>query len=242
MPTKSKSTIPRKSRTSGKKVKATKVAATPELTPEPVVVAPGEPTAVETVAVESAPVETVAVESAPVETVAVESAPVESQELSIDDQFKDIITRLQQFRTLSQSLMADVRKLQKNVNRRVRESAKKQRKRKTNSDVKRPPSGFAKPTLISDSLCQFLGVEAGTHMARTEVTKHLTKYIKAHELQDEANKRIINCDSALAGLLKVQPSDEVTYFNLQRYMKPHFPQSAANLAAAAAALALNSAS
>ena len=71
-------------------------------------------------------------------------------------------------------------------------------------------------------------------MARTEVTKHLTKYIKAHELQDQANKRIINCDTALAGLLNVKPSDEVTYFNLQRYMKPHFPQSAANLAAAGA--------
>lgn len=216
MPAKSKSTTPRKSRTSGKKAKAAKVvAAAPEPEPEPVVAAPVEPT--------------------PVETVSVESAPVESQELSIDDQFKDILTRLQQFRTLSQTLMADVRKLQKNVNRQVRESARKQRKRKTNSDVKRPPSGFAKPTLISDSLCQFLGVESGTHMARTEVTKHLTKYIKEHELQDGANKRIINCDSALAGLLNVQPSDEVTYFNLQRYMKPHFPQSAANLASASSA-------
>ena len=216
MPAKSKSTTPRKSRTSGKKAKAAKVvAAAPEPEPEPVVAAPVKPT--------------------PVETVSVESAPVESQELSIDDQFKDILTRLQQFRTLSQTLMADVRKLQKNVNRQVRESARKQRKRKTNSDVKRPPSGFAKPTLISDSLCQFLGVESGTHMARTEVTKHLTKYIKEHELQDGANKRIINCDSALAGLLNVQPSDEVTYFNLQRYMKPHFPQSAANLASASSA-------
>ena len=150
MPAKSKSTTPRKSRNSGKKAKAAKVVApAPEPEPEPVVVAPVEP--------------------APVETVAVESTPAESQELSIEDQFKDIITRLQQFRTLSQSLMADVKKLQKNVNRQVRESAKKQRKRKTNSDVKRPPSGFAKPTLISDSLCQFLGVESGTHMARTEV-------------------------------------------------------------------------
>ncbi len=72
-------------------------------------------------------------------------------------------------------------------------------------------------------------------MARTEVTKYLTKYIKEHQLQDSANKRIINCDSALASLLNVQPSDEVTYFNLQRYMKPHFPKSASALAAAAAA-------
>lgn len=208
MPAKSKSTSARKSRSTAKK---TKTPPAPAPVPEPVVeVAAPEPVVEEVV------------------------APV-STEPTLDDQFKDILTRLQQFRTLSQTLMADVRKLQKNVTRQVRESTRKNKKRKNTGDSKRPPSGFAKPTLISDSLCQFLGVESGTMMARTEVTKHLTKYIKAHELQNAANKRIINCDSALAGLLNVQPSDEVTYFNLQRYMKPHFPQSAANLAAAAAA-------
>lgn len=217
MPAKSKAkSTPRKSRSNSKK--ATKAAAAPA--PEPVV--------------EVAPV-------APEPVVEVAATPTSEapQELSIEDQFKDILTRLQSFRSLSQTLMADVRKLQKNVNRQVRESTRKNKRRKNTGDSKRPPSGFAKPTLISDSLCQFLGQPSGTLMARTEVTKHLTKYIKEHELQDEANKRIINCDSALAGLLNVQPSDEVTYFNLQRYMKPHFPMSAANLAAAAAAAAAN---
>ena len=212
MPAKSKSTSARKARsTSAKKnSKATKTTA-PAPVPEPVVVAAPEPV--------------------PEPVVEASTAPAE---LSLEDQFKDILTRLQQFRTLSQTLMADVKKLQKNVNRQVRESTRKNKKRKNTEGSKRPPSGFAKPTLISDSLCQFLGVESGTMMARTEVTKHLTKYIKAHELQDEANKRIINCDSALAGLLNVKPSDEVTYFNLQRYMKPHFPQSASNAATSSA--------
>ena len=213
MPAKSKAkSAPRKSRSNKK---ATKVAAAPA--PEPV----AEPV------VEPAPVVEVVTAAAPEEAVELATEP------TIEDQFKDIITRLQQFRALSQTLMADVRKLQKNVNRQVRESTRKNKRRRTAGDSKRPPSGFAKPTLISDSLCQFLGQPSGTLMARTEVTKHLTKYIKEHELQDEANKRIINCDSALAGLLNVAPSDEVTYFNLQRYMKPHFPMSAANLAAAA---------
>ena len=212
MPAKSKSTSARKARsTSAKKnTKSTKTAA-PAPVPEPVVVAAPEPV--------------------PEPVVEASTAPAE---LSLEDQFKDILTRLQQFRALSQTLMADVKKLQKNVNRQVRESTRKNKKRKNADGSKRPPSGFAKPTLISDSLCQFLGVESGTMMARTEVTKHLTKYIKAHELQDEANKRIINCDSALAGLLNVKPSDEVTYFNLQRYMKPHFPQSASNASTSSA--------
>jgi chromatin remodeling complex protein RSC6 len=189
-----------------------KTAAVPEPAPEPVVVAPPEPT------------------PAPIST---ESTQVE--EISLDQQFKDILTRIQEFRTLSAALTADVRRLQKNVAREVRESNRKNRKRRVQSgDTKRPPSGFAKPALISDSLCQFLGKPSGTEMARTEVTKYLTQYIKQHALQDAENKRRINCDSALKSLLNVNDGDEVTYFNLQRYMKPHFPTSAANLAAAAA--------
>ena len=179
----------------------------PEPVPEPVVVAP----------------------------VTVTPSATEVETVSLEDQFKDILTRLQEFRNMSNALMADVRKLQKNVAKQVRESNKKNKKRKVRSgDSKRPPSGFAKPALISDALCQFLGVSKGSEMARTEVTKYLTKYIKEHKLQDEKNKRIIICDSKLTALLKVQPNDEVTYFNLQRYMKPHFPQSASNAATSSA--------
>lgn len=167
--------------------------------------------------------------------VTVTPSATEVETVSLEDQFKDILTRLQEFRTLSNTLMADVRKLQKNVAKQVRESNKKNRKRKVRSgDSKRPPSGFAKPALISDALCQFLGVSKGSEMARTEVTKYLTKYIKEHKLQDEKNRRIIICDSKLTALLKVQPNDEVTYFNLQRYMKPHFPKSASSIASSSA--------
>lgn len=179
----------------------------------PVVVAAPEPVVVEPVVVEAAAPEPVVAESA-------------SESPTLDDQFKDIVERITQFRSLATTLLADVKRLQKNVGKHVRESNKKQRKRRgaTNADgVKRPPSGFAKPAKISDALCSFLGQPSGTEMARTEVTKYLTKYIKEHQLQDPSNRRIINCDAQLSGLLNVKPTDEVTYFNLQRYMKPHFP-------------------
>ena len=179
----------------------------------------------------SAPVPEPVPEPVVVAPVTVTPSTTEVETISLEDQFKDILTRLQEFRNMSNTLMADVRKLQKNVAKQVRESNKKNKKRKVRSgDSKRPPSGFAKPALISDALCQFLGVSKGSEMARTEVTKYLTKYIKEHKLQDEKNKRIIICDSKLTALLKVQPNDEVTYFNLQRYMKPHFPKSASSSA------------
>ena len=203
MPASKKSTS---AKSRAKRATKTTAAATPAPAPEPVVVAPPEP--------------------AP-EPVSTESTQVE--EVTLDQQFRDILTRIQEFRTLAASLTADVRRLQKNVAREVRESNRKNRKRRVQSgDTKRPPSGFAKPALISDSLCQFLGKPSGTEMARTEVTKYLTQYIKQHSLQDSENKRRINCDSALKSLLNVSDGDEVTYFNLQRYMKPHFPTSAAN--------------
>jgi chromatin remodeling complex protein RSC6 len=157
----------------------------------------------------------------------------------IESDFSSITERLSQFKTMYTSITSDLRKLQKNMAKHVRENSRKKNKRKVVSGDKpqRAPSGFAKPALISDELCSFLGKSPGTEMARTEVTKYLTSYIKEHELQDQANKRKILPDDKLKKLLNLQPSDEVTYFNLQKYMKVHFPKSAATLLAEASAKA-----
>ena len=155
----------------------------------------------------------------------------------IESDFASLTERLGQFKTMYTSITSDLRKLQKNMAKHVRENSRKKNKRKASSGekTKRAPSGFAKPALISDELCSFLGKTPGTEMARTEVTKYLTSYIKEHELQDQANKRKILPDAKLKKLLNLQPSDEVTYFNLQKYMKVHFPKSAAAIAAEAIA-------
>ena len=155
----------------------------------------------------------------------------------IESDFTSINDRLGQFKTMYNSITSDLRKLQKNMAKHVRENSRKKNKRKVSSADKpqRAPSGFAKPALISDELCSFLGKSPGTEMARTEVTKYLTSYIKENELQDQANKRKILPDDKLKKLLNLQPTDEVTYFNLQKYMKVHFPKSAATLAAEASA-------
>ena len=84
------------------------------------------------------------------------------------------------------------------------------------------PSGFVMPTRISDELAQFLKVPAGTLLARTEVSKLINGYIRVNNLQDANNGRIINPDAKLRKLLNAKPTDEVTYFNLQKFMKPHF--------------------
>ena len=80
-----------------------------------------------------------------------------------------------------------------------------------------------------------LGKDKGTEMARTDVTREINLYIRSHDLQDKANGRKINPDSKLQSLLKLKTTDELTYFNLQRFMSPHF-QKAADAAAAAASV------
>ena len=102
-------------------------------------------------------------------------------------------------------------------------SLSRKRARKTGN---RSPSGFVKPTKISKELAKFLGKPHGTEMARTEVTREINTYIRAHKLQDPKNGRRILADSKLRTLLKLKKDDELTYFNLQRYMSPHFAKSA----------------
>ena len=91
--------------------------------------------------------------------------------------------------------------------------------RQAKDGAPRPLSGFTAPTGLSEELCKFLGKPAGTMMARTEVTKELNQYIKANKLN---SGRDIMPNTELAKLLRSKNTDSVTYFNLQRFMKPHF--------------------
>ena len=83
-------------------------------------------------------------------------------------------------------------------------------------------SRFTTPTLISDTMCEFLGKEHGLKMKRTDVTRLINLYIRENNLEDVTNKHIINTDIRLQTLFQLKPNDELTYFNIQKYMSPHF--------------------
>jgi upstream activation factor subunit UAF30 len=86
----------------------------------------------------------------------------------------------------------------------------------------RAQSGFIRPIQINRELAEFLGVPAGTLMARIEVTRMINKYIREHGLQDKVSRRKINPDEKLKALFKLDDAMELTYFNLQKYMSRHF--------------------
>ena len=213
--------------------KTTKTTSTPAKTTAPA------KTAAKTKAAPVAPPTPVAA-AAPVAAAgddAVAAAPVEVNPVTtVLDSFGVFMTKLQAVTTQVSSLKTEFRLLERQVGKEMRAAVKAsmKHKRKTGN---RAPSGFVKPTLISNELADFLGKPKGTEMARTEVTREINTYIRNHKLQDKDNSRKIIPDTKLNKLLKIKKGEELTYFNLQKYMSPHFAKASDKIAAAAAAAA-----
>lgn len=187
----------------------------------------------------STPVENVVVESsksrvkkekttvAEVEApVAAEPATEVSASSSISIKLNEYSGKLQQLTNLLTTLKSDFKTLEKSVTRELKNAQKSSNKRRNRNSGTRQPSGFVKPTRISDELAAFLGKAIGSEMARTEVSKEINAYIRAKSLQDKENGRKIHPDAPLSKLLQIGKGDELTYFNLQRYMKHHFIKQA----------------
>ena len=155
-----------------------------------------------------------------------ETAPATPETVEVptlSEQFSDLLSQLSTLRSQVTSVTAQVRMLAKRSERELKQAQKASKKKRKAGN--KEPSGFTKPAKISSELAAFLGKAEGTEMARTEVTKELQKYILSHKLQDPANRRNINPDAKLRKLLGMKKSDSLTYFNLQKWMKPHFQSS-----------------
>jgi chromatin remodeling complex protein RSC6 len=141
--------------------------------------------------------------------------------------------KLQQMSSLFASMKTDYKALERTFARELKTAQKSSRKRKVSTGT-RQPSGFVKPTLISSELAAFLGRSDGIEMARTDVSREINAYIREKGLQDKENGRKIHPDARLSKLLAVSDTDELTYFNIQRFMKHHFIKSDATAAVATA--------
>jgi upstream activation factor subunit UAF30 len=145
-------------------------------------------------------------------------------EVQVAEQSVEFLAKLQQLGVLISALKVEYRTLEKKWTRELKTAQKQSSKRKRKAG-NRAPSGFVKPTRISDELAKFLEKPTGSEMARTEVTRDINTYIRKNQLQDKENGRKINPDAKLAALLKLKKTDELTYFNLQKYMSPHFAKA-----------------
>jgi chromatin remodeling complex protein RSC6 len=165
----------------------------------------------------------------PTETPSVE--PV-VEAVSLTALFADLTKTVHDLTSQLSLVKSQLKQVEKHVGREMR-VLDKFNARKNKNKGNRAPSGFVKPTKISDELAAFLGKEPGTLMARTDVTKQITAYIRSNSLQDKANGRLILADEKLKKLLNydektiTDPAQHLSYFNLQRYLSGHFEKTVA---------------
>jgi chromatin remodeling complex protein RSC6 len=162
-----------------------------------------------------------------VETPAVEETTVKAPtdtDINYDDDFNVLQEQLKDAMTLIKGLVSHVSRLEKRVSRDRKVMNKKMKGRvKRVVDPNRPPSGFAKPGPVSDELRAFLKLGKDELISRTQVTRRITEYCKEHNLQKEEDKRTIHPNAALKKLLRTKKDELVTFFNLQKFMKVHYP-------------------
>jgi len=142
----------------------------------------------------------------------------------IGEQFSALLNTLSQLKTQIVIIATQLRTLEKTVNKEVK-THKKENVKKQVKGV-RKPSGFAAASPISKDLCEFMGQDIGTNIARTEVTKFICSYIKSKSLTDDNNNKVIKPDDKLKDLLGTDDDTVLTYFNIQRFMNKHFIKNA----------------
>ena len=118
------------------------------------------------------------------------------------EQFSSIVQNLNDFKARINNLQHQIRFLEKNITKQMKGLKKEAQKNKNKGN--RKPSGFAKPSKVTNELCEFMNKKEGTEIARTEVTRALCSYIKEHKLENKENSKIIAPDEKLKTLLGIE--------------------------------------
>jgi chromatin remodeling complex protein RSC6 len=156
---------------------------------------------------------------------------------------KDLLSEVRALHKAYVALVKENAKLTAQLKKAQEAAAKPSAKAKAKADKSdaekkpRSPSGFVRPTLLSDDLCAFLGVDKGAELARTDVTRRINAYIKANNLEDPSDKRKIIPDQKLQSILRMtgEENETTSYFTLQKLIKHHFAKSVKKSDEAAAA-------
>lgn len=153
--------------------------------------------------------------------------------LTLADRFASLLTLVDEqsktHTTFMKTVGGEIKALQKELSKSMSKTKSKKKKKEPveGEDVVKRKNVFDVPVPVSDEICDFLGVEKGQMYSRQFITNSITKYVKDNDLQNPENKRYILLDNSEAGtklneLLK--PDQPLTFFNMQRYLKPHYPK------------------
>lgn len=163
--------------------------------------------------------------------VATPSVTSETQLAALAETLKALSTDLS---TRVRDAVKAVQEAAKSAKREARDSKKKKKvdpatmttEQRAAWEKRRANNAFLVQRPLTDELCHFMGLKSGETRSQTQVTKFISEYVKTHSCFDPSFKRRILPNAALAKLLRVGDKDEVTYLNLQSFLKVHFIKSA----------------
>jgi chromatin remodeling complex protein RSC6 len=129
----------------------------------------------------------------------------------------------------SKSLSLEFKILTKEVKKLQVSKTSKKPKRVVDPDTPRKLGALEKPIQVSEELCLFLNLDTSELHSRQKVTQAINKYVKDNDLQNPENRRYILLETTEAGrklkTLLRDPDQPLTFFNIQRFLKPHYPPS-----------------
>ena len=172
-------------------------------------------------------VPTIAASASNAETVAAPAQTSDALLTNLAEQLKALST---EFTTRVRDAVKATQEAAKAAKKEARDSKKKRKvdpatlnpEQRAAWEARRANNAFLKEKPLSPELCQFMGLKAGEKRSQTDVTKFISEYVKSHSCFDPTFRRRILPNAALAKLLRVDDKTEVTYLNLQKFLKVHF--------------------
>ena len=166
-----------------------------------------------------------------VPVVAAPAVSSESQLVALAETLKSLSADLS---TRVRDAVKAVQEAAKSAKREARDSKKKKKvdpatltpEQREAWEKRRANNAFLVQRPLTEELCHFMGLKSGETRSQTQVTKFISEYVKKHSCFDPSFKRRILPNAALAKLLRVSDKDEVTYLNLQSFLKVHFIKTA----------------
>lgn len=161
--------------------------------------------------------------AAPVEATPVEAPAVPKEEKTVEQEIAALITSNQKVRDEAVSNIKTLQRLQKRVNKEVKEAGRRRRrasKREGEDGVikEKRPTIFTTPVTLKDELCGFLGKTKGSQMTPADVTRAFSAYVDSHKLKDAEKGHTIHPDVAMRKVLGVKEGETLTYRNIQSYL------------------------
>ena len=148
-----------------------------------------------------------------------------TEDNGVEALFNKLVNQFQDLQLVMKTLHTNIKVLQKEVMKERKEHAKKAEKASKKTKGTRKPSGIAVPEAISTEVADFLGVPHDTKLSRIQVTSKIFDYVKSNNLQNPASRKEIIPDAKLGALL-LNGDKTVFFFNIQTFLKRHFPTAA----------------